>query len=178
MRTRRILALSGSLRAVSSNTAVLRAARALAPENIEIVLYGGLGDLPLFNPDLDGEGAILPPPVADLRAQIGAADGLLFCSPEYAHGVPGAMKNALDWLVSGSEMVGKPVASINAAPWSTLAQASLLETLRVMSTKVVTEASIALPVQGGRLDEEKILADPAISQALRSAVEALVRAIE
>jgi chromate reductase, NAD(P)H dehydrogenase (quinone) len=176
--TLRILAISGSLRAVSSNTAVLRAARALAPENVDIHLYGGLGDLPPFNPDLDGEGAALPPPVADFRAQVAAADGILLCSPEYAHGVPGALKNALDWLVSGSEIIGKPVASVNAAPWSTLAQASLLETLRVMSTNVVAEASIALPVKGGRLDEATIVADPEISAALRIALAALVRAIE
>lgn len=156
---------------------MLRAAQALAPEDVEIALYGGLGELPLFNPDLDGEGAVLPLPVAAFRAEVQAADGILLCSPEYAHGVPGVMKNALDWLVSGSEVVGKPVASINASPWSTLAQASLLETLRVMSTQVVAEASIALPVQGGRLDAAKIVADPALSQALRAAVHALVRAI-
>jgi NAD(P)H-dependent FMN reductase len=178
VRALRILAISGSLRAVSSNTAVLAAARALAPPEVEITLYGGLGGLPHFNPDLDGEGALLPTPVAALRAEVGAADGLLLCSPEYAHGVPGALKNALDWLVSGSEMVGKPVASVNAAPWATLAQASLLETLRVMSTNVVAEASVALPVRGGRLDEAKILADPDLSQALRAALAALVRAIE
>jgi NAD(P)H-dependent FMN reductase len=88
------------------------------------------------------------------------------------------MKNALDWLVSGSEMVGKPVAAINAAPLSTWAHASLLETLRVMSTRVVAEASIALPLNGRRLGEVGIAADPELSGALRTAVADLVRAIE
>jgi chromate reductase len=98
----RILAISGSLRAASSNTALLRAAAALAPEGMEVVLYGGLGDLPHFNPDLEGAA---PPAVIDLWARVREADGLLIACPEYAHGVPGAMKNALDWLVGGDEFI-------------------------------------------------------------------------
>src|SRR5437764_1175741 len=99
----RILAISGSLRAVSSNTALLRAAAALAPEGVEVELYGGLGDLPHFNPDLDDPDHKdrEPAAVTDLRARVRSADGLLIAAPEYAHGVPGAMKNALDWLVGG-----------------------------------------------------------------------------
>jgi len=89
----RILAVSGSLRAVSSNTALLRAAIALSPPGVEIRLYGALRELPHFNPDLE---ANEPPAVTDLRAQVRWADGLLISSPEYAHGVPGVMKNALD----------------------------------------------------------------------------------
>ncbi len=97
----RLLAISGSLRAVSSNTSLLKAAQLLAPETMRIELYDGLASLPHFNPDLDIEP--LPPPVAELRAKIGVADGLLISSPEYARGVPGSLKNALDWLVSGAE---------------------------------------------------------------------------
>lgn len=70
-----ILAISGSLRATSSNTSLLRALAAVAPAGVVVALYSGLADLPPFNPDLDGEGAVLPPPVCELRAQIGRADG-------------------------------------------------------------------------------------------------------
>ena len=111
----RVFAITGSLRAVSSNTALLEAAAALAPPGMEIAVFRRLGDLPLFNPDLDGEGHAPPSEVAALRAQVASAGGVIISSPEYAHGVPGAMKNALDWLVSYPEFAGKPVKSSLAA---------------------------------------------------------------
>jgi len=177
----RILAISGSLRAASSNTAVLRALIALAPlasENVDITLYGGLGDLPHFNPDLDGD--VVPPPVEDLRARLRAADGLLISCPEYAHGVPGVMKNALDWLVStvNGEIVGKPVALINVSSRSTWAQASLTETLSVMSARFLSEACVTLPLTRTKIDEAGLIADPEIATALRSALAVFVRAID
>jgi NAD(P)H-dependent FMN reductase len=170
----RILAISGSLRAVSSNTALLRAAAALAPAGVEITLYGGLGDLPHFNPDLEESE---PPPVSDLRAQVRRADGLLISSPEYAHGVPGVLKNALDWLVGGEEFVYKPVALLNASPRATHAQASLAETITTMSGHLVDEASIDVPLLGKNLDEGGIVAHPEISGALSAAIGAFARAI-
>lgn len=123
----RILAISGSLRAMSSNSALLRTAAAVAPPGVEITQYEGLARLPHFNPDDDlGDP---PEPVLELRAQVGAADALLFCVPEYAHGMPGSLKNALDWLVSSIELPGKHVALLNASPMATHAQAALRETL-------------------------------------------------
>jgi chromate reductase len=171
----RILAISGSLRAASSNTALLRAAATLAPEGMEIVLYGGLGDLPHFNPDLeDAE----PLSVTELRHQVRTADGLLISSPEYAHGVPGVLKNALDWLVGGSEIVYKPIALWNASPRATHAQESLAETLRTMSTRIVPEASIAVLLLGRRIDTAGIASDPELSGPLRAALAAFARAID
>jgi chromate reductase len=171
----RILAISGSLRAASSNTALLRAAATLAPAGVEVALYGGLGDLPHFNPDLEDDAE--PPSVTDLRDQVRSADGLLISSPEYAHGVPGVLKNALDWLVGGSEIVGKLIALWNAAPRATHAQASLAETLRTMSTRIVPEASIDLPLLGRKIDAEGIVADPELSCASRAALVGFARAI-
>ena len=92
----KIIAISGSLRARSSNLALLRAAAALAPEEIEVAIYEGLGALPHFNPDDDEEGATPPAPVAALRALLADADGIVISTPEYAHGLPGSLKNALD----------------------------------------------------------------------------------
>jgi NAD(P)H-dependent FMN reductase len=148
---------------------------ALAPEGVGIDLYGGLGDLPLFNPDLE---AAEPPAVTDLRARVRGADGLLIASPEYAHGVPGAMKNALDWLVGGEEFIYKPVALLNASPRATHAQASLAETIRTMSGRIVAAASIDVPLLGRNLDAAGIAADPEIASALRAALAAFARAIE
>ena len=169
-----LLAVSGSLRARSTNTEVLRAAALLAPASARVTLFVGLATLPLFNPDLDDEGAVPPPRVHELRAQVAAADGLLICSPEYAHGVPGALKNALDWLVSGPEVVHKPIGLLNASPRSTHAEASLAETLRTMSAVLVSGASVRLPLAGRQLDAAAIAADPALAALLRSSLEALV----
>lgn len=172
----KILAISGSLRWGSSNTALLRAMRKLAPDGVDIVLYERLGELPHFNPDLDDGGA--PAAVIDFREQLQSADGVLISSPEYAHGVPGTMKNALDWLVSTGELVGKPVALINASPRSAYALAQLIETLTTMSWNVVAEATITLPLMAKeKLEETAIPANEEVSALLREAIDAFVRAI-
>ena len=173
--TMHILAISGSLRAVSLNSALLRAAIQLAPTDVDIALYDGLGTLPLFNPDLEGAE---PAAVMDFRARLQAADGVLIASPEYTHGVTGAMKNALDWVVASAEFVDKPVALLNTAPRATIALAALTETLTVMSARLVADASITLPIVGSSaLDEAGMLADAEIAGALRIALAAFVRAI-
>jgi chromate reductase len=82
----KLLAISGSLRARSTNTEVLRAVALVADAGVDVTMYSGLADLPQFNPDLDEEGAVAPPAVAELRELVTAADALLICSPEYAHG--------------------------------------------------------------------------------------------
>lgn len=171
----RILAISGSLRAASSNTSALQAAALLAPAGADIVLYTGLGDLPHFNPDLD---TMEPPaPVRALRREIGRSDGLLVSSPEYAHGVAGALKNALDWLVSSHEFPGKPVALVNASQRSVHAQAQLREILTTMSARLIEPASITLPLLGRTLDAAGIAADPGLAVELRTAMQAFVEAI-
>jgi len=170
-----ILALSGSLRASSSNTAVLEAIAALTPADTSVTLYCGLAGLPAFNPDREDEPIAA---VADLRQQLTDADGLLISSPEYAHGVPGSLKNALDWVVGSGELIDKPVGVINASPYSTFAQASLIETLKTMNATVVPEASITVSLRGKGLDANGILEDAAVSAALREAAAALCRAIE
>ncbi|MFL6246271.1 MAG: NADPH-dependent FMN reductase [Thermoanaerobaculia bacterium] len=168
----KIVAINGSLRKSSSNGALLRAARRVAPDDVEIAMYEGLADLPQFNPDLDMEGMTPPPPVAELRQLLIEADAVLISSPEYAHGVPGALKNMLDWLVSVGELVDKPVALLNASPiGGAYAQASLLETLRTMNWRVVEEASLTEPFVGRKITGE--LTDEAALETLRSALAAL-----
>lgn len=171
----RILAVSGSLRAVSSNTAALQAAGMLAPEGVEIVLYPSVGDLPHFNPDLDTETP--PAVVAAWRREIGRSDGLLICSPEYAHGMAGALKNALDWLVSSLEFADTPTALINTSPRAHHAQDQLREVLSTMSARLVEAASITLPLHGRGLDAAGVAADPALSAQLASAMQAFAGAI-
>jgi len=171
-----LLAISGSLRTASSNTTVLQALRAIAPANVTVTLYDRLGDLPYFNPDLDGETDRPPAPVGELRAQIGLADGLLISSPEYAHGVPGVLKNALDWLVSSLEFPGKPVALINISPRSTFVHASLSEILTTMSASLIADSAFTIPLQHKGLDVTGMLADPSIAQSLHAALDTFVQA--
>src|SRR5471032_1144965 len=129
----KILAISGSLRAASVNSMLLRVLKQVAPADIEVRLYRDLGQLPLFNPDITD----MPPLVAALYEQLIDADAVVIASPEYAHGVTGAIKNGLDWMVGNQSFVGKPVALFNASPRSSFAYDALRETISVMSAQVV-----------------------------------------
>lgn len=173
-----ILAISGSLRATSSNTAALQVLAVLAPADVTITVYDQLADLPPFNPDLDRETDIPPAPVHDLRARVGRADGIIISSPEYAHGVPGVLKNALDWLVSSLEFPGKPVALLNITPRATYVQAALTETLRTMSASLLCDDVFTVALPRDRLDGTSMLADPQITQAFSAALHTFVQVLQ
>ena len=173
----KILTISGSLRARSSNTELLRAAQLVADSSWTFDHYDGLAAVPPFNPDLDFEGATPPAPVGDLRARVAAADALLICSPEYAHGVAGSLKNALDWMVSDAAMIGKPIGLLNASARSTFAHPQLAETLRTMSTVLVDGACLVVPLDGRRLDAAGIAADLELAGSLRTALDALAEVV-
>ncbi len=123
-----ILAISGSLRPNSSNNKVIDTATAMLAGKANVTLYDGLGKLPHFD-DSKEEYA----EVARWRQLLRQADGVLICSPEYAFGVPGSLKNALDWTVSSGELVYKPLALITAATGGDKAHAALLNTFRALS---------------------------------------------
>lgn len=169
-----VLALCGSLRAASINAALLRAAATLAPAGMHITLYPGLGELPLFNMDLD---ATLPPPVLALRQAVTRADALLIASPEYAHGVSSVMKTALDWLVSLETFVGKPVALLNAQPRAHWSDGSLRETLKTMSATLVEPASVSLALSADTLTTEGMLGSASVCASIRAALLALHEAV-
>ena len=133
--------------------------------------------MPPFNPDLDEEGMAAPPPVASLRARWAAADAVLLCSPEYAHGMPGALKNALDWLVSDGELAGKPVGVVNASPsGGDHAQAQLVEVLTTMSMRVIPAACLRIVFGRSAVDESGRPRDPAVAAQLHGVVAALTAA--
>ena len=173
----RILAVSGSLRAGSLNARILRGAAKLAPAGtVFAVRDRELAALPHFDPDLDGEGSVPPPAVADLRRAIAEADGVLVCCPEYAHGVPGAFKDALDWLVSSGELTDKPTAVLMAsASGAENARAALLPTLRVMGAKIVYERSLIVAPRF--LGENGTITDAGAAGVVRAALEALGQAL-
>lgn len=170
----RVVAISGSLRRLSSNSALVAAASRLAPAGVVVSVFDSLADLPAFNPDLDQEGT--PEAVNALRHRLNACDAVLISSPEYAHGVPGVLKNALDWVVGSGELMDKPIALINTSARATHAWASLFETLTVMSARVIREASVTVPLQGRPLDGHSLVGDPGLSRTVRSALEVLAAA--
>lgn len=167
MRAIRVLAISGSLRAASINGAFCRAAAQLAPVGADVIVFSGLGELPLFNPDLEAD---IPPEVMALRQAVQQADALLIASPEYAHGVSGAMKNALDWLVSFEGFVGKPVAVVNTSPRAHHAYEALLETLRTMSATLIADSCSAIQLLGACTTEAEMLKSPTVAAQIRGVV--------
>jgi chromate reductase, NAD(P)H dehydrogenase (quinone) len=172
----RILAISGSLRRASINTAALEALAKLAPEGVKILVYRDLATLPPFNPDDDIEEGPKPEPVATLRALVDGSDALVIAAPEYAHGLPGALKNALDWLVASETFAGKPTALVNTSPRAFHAQASLREILSTMAARLIPEAFASLSLTGKIVTAAEILADPACARRLAESLEALVAA--
>ena len=169
----RLLTLCGSLRAHSSNRAILRAFERLAPAEMSFEHFERMGDLPHFNPDLD-DAAVLPQEAAEWRRMVGAADVMLISTPEYAHGLPGSFKNALDWLVSDPAFVGKHVVILSAARGSARAQDSLREVLRTMSAKILEAASISLPLGSSQADVDSILARDDLRTILLCSGQALL----
>jgi chromate reductase, NAD(P)H dehydrogenase (quinone) len=175
----RILALSGSLRQDSYNTALARAAADLVPEGVEVEVYEGLGDLPLYSQDIDQEGVEPPAAVGDLRERIEAADALLVVTPEYNGSIPGVLKNAIDWasaLHRGSAFRNKTVAVAGAstgqfgALW---AQMELRKVLGICGARVV-EGELPVSHAHERFDESGSLVDPTVVERLRVHLDALV----
>jgi chromate reductase, NAD(P)H dehydrogenase (quinone) len=138
----KILAISGSLRAQSSNRLLVELARMIAqPDQVD--LYDGLGTLAPFNPDLDADGA-MPSSASDLRARAERSDAFIVSVPEYAHGLPGSFKNALDWLVGSTALVGKPVAIWSSTTRAVHAPVQLREILATMAAQVIEDACLTI----------------------------------
>ena len=140
----KILAISGSARQASTNTALLRALRTIAPDHISIDVFDGIGDLPIFSPDR--EGPHLPDSVESFARLVSQSDGLLVASPEYVRNIPGGLKNAIDWLVSGEQVVGKPIALVHASHRGDDMLASLRTVLSTISTNFNRDLFFRLPV--------------------------------
>jgi chromate reductase len=168
----RILTLCGSLRARSSNRAILRAYASLAPA-LTFTHYERIGALPHFNPDLESAAETLPAGVAELRRLVAEADAVVISTPEYVHALPGSFKNALDWLVGDPAFAGKPVVVLHVERGSTWALDSLREVLRTMSAMMIDAASVALPLPSNQVDEATVLAREDLRTLLLQSLQAL-----
>ena len=172
----KVLAISGSLRADSHNSKLLRAAVELFPADVEVEIWDGLKDVPPY--DEDDDGADAPAAVARLRAAIAGADALLFATPEYNHSIPGALKNAIDWAsrpAGSGVFLNKPVAVVGAssgafgAVW---AQAELRKVLGATGARVV-DADLALGHAPERFDADGGLCDENLRMELQEVLDTL-----
>jgi chromate reductase, NAD(P)H dehydrogenase (quinone) len=167
-----ILAISGSLRADSSNNAVINTVAKMMPEYVGFAIYRGLGTLPHFNDSKEPATEVV-----EFRKMLRAADGVLICSPEYAFGVPGVLKNALDWTVSSGEFVNKPVALITAATGGDKAHASLQLTFTALSAHIPEECKLLISFVRSKLNENSEVKDATTLDAIQVVVDALVASI-
>lgn len=142
----KILAISGSARRSSTNTALLMAMKEIAPPGVEVSVFHTLNVLPVFSPDSEGE--TTPPEVVRFLEQVAACDGIVISSPEYVRGIPGGLKNAIDWMVSRFEVVGKPVALAHASHRGDDMLASLRLVLSTVSDRFLQHLFLRIPLIG------------------------------
>ena len=167
----RILIIPGSLRANSSSNLILQAIVSFNHNDCDIEVYDGVGRLPHFNdPEND------PKEVVDFKERIRRADAVLICTPEYAFGIPGSLKNSLDWTVGSGEFVGKPVGVVTASSQGEKGHAALILVLTAISAKIVDEASLLVSSVRARLDSDGKIRDRDLEMKLRNVLPRLVGA--
>lgn len=172
---KRVLAIPGSIRQGSANHRLLQTIAGLMSDRLEVIIFGGVGALPHFDPGLSEN--TVPGPVIAFRQQMREADGVIICTPEYAHGVPGSLKNAIDWTVSSCEFSGKPTVLITASTDGRYGHQALLETLRVIEARDVEKLQLLIPFIRAKMNgesgalEEKTLAE--VSRLMEAFVQKL-----
>jgi len=171
---KKILAICGSTRKTSSNLNLINAIADLTKEKFQISIFEGLADIPHFNPDLDNESP--PEAVKNFRNQLRNADGILICTPEYAMGVPGSLKNAIDWTVSSCEFSHKPVALITASSLGENAHESLLKTLKIIESNITEQTQLVISYVKTKVSKENRITDQATLVAVNSVIDALEKA--
>jgi NAD(P)H-dependent FMN reductase len=171
-----IIAISGSLKSTSSNTNILRALFKFKTESFDFILFDGLDQLPHFNPENE-EGTKA---VTNFKELLKQADGIIISTPEYAFGVPGTLKNALDWTVSSGELNEKPVIAISASPLyegGSKAMTSLLLTLGALGTKMTEKSHLSIPNINKKINALAEILDPQLQEDLETILNHLIEEI-
>ncbi len=152
----KLIALSGSVRQQSTNTALLEAIERRSPDGVSISLYRDMESLPIFNPDREGDHT--PSKAGAFIKDVTASDGLILACPEYAHGIPGGFKNALDWLVSSVCFPDTPIMICHASHRGEFVLNALKEVLKTMSADIVEEAYLQIPLMSKTPDDIRQIA--------------------
>ena len=174
-RPRKVLLISGSLRARSTNAAALRTIQADAPSHVVCSFYEGMGDLPYFNPDLEDQ---LPESVEKLRSGIHSSDAILLSTPEYAGALPGSLKNLLDWTIGDAEtgsIYEKPIGWLNVSPRGARgALAELRTVLEYTHARIVDDAVADVPITLDMVGPDGVIRDPATRDQLAVVLRSVV----
>ena len=173
--TQTILAISGSTRQCSTNLDLINSIIQLYSHQLNIRIFKGLNEIPHFNPDLDTDNP--PINVLTFRRQLREADAILICTPEYAMGVPGTLKNAIDWTVSSMELSHKPIALIVASTAGQKAYQSLMETLRILEGDIPDVSSVWISHAKAKIKGDKIVDTLALNQ-IRKVMDSLIITLE
>ena len=172
---KQIFAISGSLRPGSSNHHVLKFLNLAVPNDVGFTIYDNLANIPPFDPGNDNE--YPPDSVTDLRRRIENADAIIICTPEYAYGVPGQLKNALDWMVSSRSINNKKVCQITASTGGQNAHAAMLLILGALNAHLISGATLLIPFIRSKMDNTGNINDAALADNLKCALYALLDAL-
>jgi len=172
---KKILAISGSTRKESTNQSILKAIARLYSENLEVEMYQQLATLPHFNPDLDGQE--VETSIVTLRNAIQQADGVIICTPEYVFSLPGALKNALEWMVSTTVFSDKPVALITASGLGGKAHESLLLIMQTLQAKIGKDSTLLIQGASSKVNKTGDIVDKNTAEEVDLLIYSLLETI-
>ncbi|WP_018614390.1 NADPH-dependent FMN reductase [Segetibacter koreensis] len=170
---KKIIAISGSTRLRSTNHSLIKAISELYVGQLDVAIFNGLSELPHFNPDDDT--SQIGGKVANFKQQLKRSDGIIICTPEYAHGVPGTLKNAIDWTVSSCEFSHKPTLLITASTDGRYGHKALLETLKVIEAKNIDQLQLLIQFAKTKINSDNKIID---NKTLEDVKEIMNRFIE
>jgi chromate reductase, NAD(P)H dehydrogenase (quinone) len=173
---KKIAAICGSTRAISTNLNLIKAIAELTKDRFEITIFEGIAELPHFNPDDNNEN--VSPKVIAFRQLLSSSAGVIICTPEYAHGVPGSLKNAIDWTVSTNEFNNKPVALITASTDGTYAHKAMLETLKVIEAKNIDTHNLLIQFAKTKINANNRITDANTLNDVKVLIQHLKKSIE
>ena len=169
----KILAISGSLREGSSNHNILKYLSTLAPDTVDYQTYNDLANIPPFDPGLDNDSP--PTSVTQLRKLLSGSNAVVICTPEYAFGMPGQLKNMLDWMVSSGSLVNKPVMLVTASSQGKYAHESLQLTLGALTARLSDETNLLIPFIRSKMDGEGNIMDLEVKETLDNAFKTFTK---
>jgi NAD(P)H-dependent FMN reductase len=172
---KKVLAISGSLRSDSVNAIIISRIAEMFADRLHFNIYRGLGELPMFNPELDTD--VPPPAVSHFRKSIREADGVLICTPEYVFSIPGALKSALEWTVSSSDFARKPTALITASSSGEKGHESLTLVLKTIEAAIGEDTALLIRTPKAKIAADGTITDQSTYDSITSVMEALIRAI-
>ena len=172
----KILAICGSTKKASINLSLIYAIAGLVGTTCDFQVFNSIETIPQFNPDHDTETP--PQQVRDFRRQLKEADGILICTPEYAMGVPGTLKNAIDWTVSSCEFSNKPVALITASSQGQKGHAALFETLKIIESAIDDDMQLLISFVKTKVSADGRITDPTTLELVKGVIQALLRKID